>query len=318
MGAFLRRKGQILLDVMMDTGYVQPMDFLTPGSRDRFDANNKAVDYLFRALCQPEFDRVHTEHLACRIWTVLKEARVGNAQVRARMYATYRREYENFTHLPGESIDALFQRFTVVVNNMRANVDVLPYDDHDRAVKLLHSLDRTIWGGKFVAIVESEKYDPLTVNELFSKLKSAEVDRGMTAKLESPTDSRSLALVGGSKGKANTNPSTRMFSLSSLMFMPDEEFDVLGEDELALLTRRFERLHENRVNMRRNTRTCFQCGKTGHFVADCPEKVENKDGYKHKSRTDGKHQSRRDHKSKHKNKYKDERRSRKKESRGKA
>jgi hypothetical protein len=90
------------------------------------------------------------------------------------MYATYRREYENFTHLPGESIDALFQRFTVVVNNMRANVDVLPYDDHDRAIKLLHSLDRTIWGGKFEAIVESEKYDTLTVNELFSKLKSVE------------------------------------------------------------------------------------------------------------------------------------------------
>jgi hypothetical protein len=43
------------------------------------------------------------------------------------MYATYRREYENFTHLPGESIDALFQRFMVVVNNIRANVYVLPY-----------------------------------------------------------------------------------------------------------------------------------------------------------------------------------------------
>jgi hypothetical protein len=99
------------------------------------------------------------------------------------MYATYRREYENFTHLPGESIDALFQRFTFVVNNMRANVDVLPYDDHDRAVKLLHSLDHTVWGRKFEAIVESEKYDTLTVNELFSKLKSTEVDRGMPAKI---------------------------------------------------------------------------------------------------------------------------------------
>jgi hypothetical protein len=74
-----------------------------------FDANNKAVNYLFRALCQPEFDRVHTEHLACRIWLVLKEAHVGNGQVQAQMYATYRREYGNFTHLPGESIDALFQ-----------------------------------------------------------------------------------------------------------------------------------------------------------------------------------------------------------------
>jgi hypothetical protein len=95
---------------------------------------------------------------------VLKEAHVGNAEVQARMYATYHREYENFTHLPDVSIDALFQRFMVVVNNMRANVDVLPYDDHDRAVKLLHSLDRTIWGRKFEAIVESEKYDTRTVN----------------------------------------------------------------------------------------------------------------------------------------------------------
>jgi hypothetical protein len=60
---------------------------------------------------------------------------------------------------------------------MRANVDVLSYNDRDRAVKLLHSL---------------------MVNELFSKLKSADVDRGMTAKLESPTDSHSLALIGGS------------------------------------------------------------------------------------------------------------------------
>jgi hypothetical protein len=84
--AFLHGKGQILWDVTVDNSYVQPMNFLAPGSIDMFDANNKAV----------------------------------------------------------ESIDALFQRFTVAVNNMRANVDVLPYDDHDRAVKLLHSLDRTI------------------------------------------------------------------------------------------------------------------------------------------------------------------------------
>jgi hypothetical protein len=37
----------------------------------------------------------------------------------------------------------------------------------------------TLWivrfGRKFEAIVESDKYDTLTVNELFSKLKSADV-----------------------------------------------------------------------------------------------------------------------------------------------
>jgi hypothetical protein len=79
MAAFLRGKGQILRDVTVDTGYVQSMNFLALGSRDMLDANNKAVDYLFRALCQPEFDQVHTEHLACRNWSVLKKAHVGNA-----------------------------------------------------------------------------------------------------------------------------------------------------------------------------------------------------------------------------------------------
>jgi hypothetical protein len=196
---------------------------------------------------------------------VLKEAHIGNAQVQARIYATYRREYENFTHLPSESINALFQRFKVVVNNMRANVDVLPYDDHDRGVKLLHSLDRTVWAGKFEAIVELENYDTLIVNELFSKLKSAEVDWGMTAKIKG-------ALIGGSKGKANANPSTKMFSLSSLMSMPDEEFDVLEEDELALVTRQFERLHENPVNMRRNTWTCFQCASRDTSSPSAPRR----------------------------------------------
>jgi hypothetical protein len=73
-----------------------------------FDANNKTVNYLFRALCQYEFDRVYTENLACRILTYLKEAHVGNAQVLARMYATYQREYENFTRLPGESMMPCF------------------------------------------------------------------------------------------------------------------------------------------------------------------------------------------------------------------
>jgi hypothetical protein len=94
MAAFLRVKGQILWDVTVDTGYVQPMNFLALGSRDMFDANNKVADYLFHALSQPEFDRVHTEHLACRIWLVLKEAHVGNAQVQAQKYATYRRVRE--------------------------------------------------------------------------------------------------------------------------------------------------------------------------------------------------------------------------------
>jgi hypothetical protein len=61
-----------------------------------FDANNKAVDYLYRSLCESEFDQVRIEDLACRIWEQLKKAHAGNAQVQAWLFATYRREHENF------------------------------------------------------------------------------------------------------------------------------------------------------------------------------------------------------------------------------
>jgi hypothetical protein len=203
MAAFLRGKGQILWDVTVNTAYVHPVNFFAPGSRDNFDANNKAADYLYRALCRSEFDSVQIEDLACRIWEQLKNAHAENAQVQSRFFVTYRREYENFTHLPGESIDAMFQRFTMIVNNMRANVTVLPYHDHDRAIKLFHSLDRIVWSEKVKNILESEKYETLTVDELFSKLKSFEVDRGVHSKIEKPTDPHSLALVSVSGTNAN-------------------------------------------------------------------------------------------------------------------
>jgi hypothetical protein len=181
---------------------------------------------------------------------------------------------------------------------MRANVAVLPYDDHDRAVKLLHSLDRTVWSGKVEAILESEKYETLTVDELFSKLKSSEVDRGVRAKIENPTDPHSLPLVSGSR--TNVKMFLRHFSLSCLVSMPDEEFNMLGKEDLALLSRRFERMYTNRKNARRSSSMCYRCEKHMHFIAESPEAIEVKPEHKDRSRTDHKHRSRDDCKGKNK------------------
>jgi hypothetical protein len=52
----------------------------------------------------------------------------------------------------------------------------LSYDDHERALKLLHALDQRVWDVKVSAIIESPNYETLTVYELFSKLKSTKID----------------------------------------------------------------------------------------------------------------------------------------------
>jgi hypothetical protein len=82
--------------------------------------------------------------------------------------------------------------------------------------------------------------------------------------------------------------------------MLDEEFDVLGEENLVLLRRRFERMYMNWKNARRSSGMCYLCGKHEHFIAECPEAMEVKPEHKHRSRTDHKHHSRDDYKGKKK------------------
>jgi hypothetical protein len=116
-----------------------------------------------------------------------------------------------------------------------------------------------VWSEKVEAIIESEKYETLKVDELFSKLKSSKVDRGVRAKIENPTDPHSLALISGSR--TNANMSSRHFSLSCLVSMPDEEFNMLGKEDLVFLSRRFKRMYTNQKNARRSSGMCYRCGK---------------------------------------------------------
>ena len=47
MSAFLRGKGNLCWGVTNDPTYVTPVNMEAAGAKDKFEANAKAVDYLF-------------------------------------------------------------------------------------------------------------------------------------------------------------------------------------------------------------------------------------------------------------------------------
>lgn len=130
--------------------------------------------------------------------------------------------------------------------------------------------------------MESSRYATLTVDELFSKLKSSEIDMNLRTKTEKPSDHPIDLVSGSSEKRAVANPSQSSFSfISCLMSLTEDQLEEIdNDDNLALMSRRFTRFHDNLMNRNRSHNTCYSCGKLGHYVADCPEKVKPKDEYK--------------------------------------
>src|SRR5579859_5947014 len=246
---------------------------------DQHNANSRARSLLFSALRDADFERVSNCSTAREIWKRLENYHEGTPQVKNRVYEAYKREYDNLVQLEGESIDALFARAQSIINKMKANKPTMVLDDHERAIKLLYALDRKVWEVKVNALQEFATLDDLTVDKLYSKLKSSELDAQIQAKIRNPS-APTMALVSGKTSSSSSANSSQCFALSSLVYVTEEQLECLGNDELALVIGRFSRFHNNRLNRRwggGQKDGCFGCGDPDHYVANCPKKARNPD-----------------------------------------
>ena len=169
---------------------------------------------LFAAVGTAEYQHVCHLETAREVWTRLASRHEGTATVKARLFQTHRREYENFVQKAGESVEEMFGRFQSTINKLRANMcetDHLP-TDHEQALKLLHLLDPKVWASTAAAIVEGSSYNILTTAELFSKLKAAKVDKLLWSTPSSGVGSKSLALTSAEGASANPVDSFALLS----------------------------------------------------------------------------------------------------------
>ncbi|XP_066351659.1 uncharacterized protein [Miscanthus floridulus] len=169
MTNYLKGKSLKLWKITQNATYVIPAEEPTDAAEiGLLETNHRAVAILQASICKTEYDRVSSEDLAYQIWEKLRKYHEGSNTVKNRKFEIHRKEFDAFCQLPSESIDDMFARFQVIVNKMKAMNSNMPYDDHARALRLLHSLNDE-WDMKVEAIVESVGYETLTTDELYNE-----------------------------------------------------------------------------------------------------------------------------------------------------
>jgi hypothetical protein len=99
MSAYLQGIDWLVWEICEDATYVvlEPCARVTQDQKDRHNANSRARIVLFSSLSFQEFERVSDCTTAREIWVRLQSYHEGTAQVKTRLYETYKKEYKNFT-----------------------------------------------------------------------------------------------------------------------------------------------------------------------------------------------------------------------------
>ena len=241
-------------------------DAITPANLVHVENNYKARNFIIQGLQRSDVDRVSHLASAHEVWNALCSYHEGSNSVKEVRQDMYKKEYMRFEMKTGESLDEFFARFNKILSNLRALG--VTYTDAETSRQLLSALDMSIWEMKVTSIRESTVMSTLTLDILYSKLKTHELDI-----LARRTGSKSISLVTNPTS-SNDGTSSHCYALSSLSQLTEQQLEQCPEEELALLTSRFSRALQNVRSRKRggnNIPSCFECGDPNHFRQSCPK-----------------------------------------------
>jgi hypothetical protein len=178
-------------------------------------------------------------------------------------------ELGRFAMIRGEEPTQTYNRLKTLVNKIRSYGSTR-WTDHDIVRLMLRSF--TVLDPHLVnSIRENPRYTKMTPKEILEKFVSGRMmikeARYVDEALNGPMpiyEPQTVALKATSSREALPSKVAQV------------EAAGLNEDEMAHIIKRFKtklkgrKEHPNKSKTKRK-RSCFKCGKTGHFIANCPD-----------------------------------------------
>jgi hypothetical protein len=246
---------------------------------EQIHKNAQATTVLLAFLCRDEYNKVSGLDNAKKIWDTLKISHEGNDATMITKMELVEGELGRFAMIRGEEPTQTYNRLKTLINKIRSYGSTR-WTDNDIVRLMLRSF--TVIDPHLVNLIrENPRYTKMTPEEILGKF----VSGCMTVKEARYMDDA----PNGPLAVYEPQP-VALKATSSREALPSKVAQVeaagLNEDEMALIIKRFKTALKGRKeypnkNKARGKRSCFKCGKTGHFIAQCPHNDDDQEQEKH-------------------------------------
>jgi hypothetical protein len=251
-------------------------------SMNKFKKNAQDTTDLLASLCREEYHKVSGLDNAKQIWDTLKISHEGNDTTIITKMELVEGELGRFAMIRGEEPTQMYNRLKTLANKIRIYGSTR-WTDHDVVRLMLRSF--TVLDPHLVnSIRENPRYTKMTPEEILGKFVSKRMmikeARYVDEALNGPMpiyEPQTVALKATISREALPNKVAQV------------EATGLNEDEMALIIKRFKtalkgRKEYSNKNKAKGKRSCFKCGKTCHFIAQCPDNENDQGDERHGKR----------------------------------
>jgi hypothetical protein len=238
--------------------------------------NAQTTTVLLESLCRDEYNKVSDLDNAKQIWDTLKISHEGNDATMITKMELVEGELGRFAMIRGEEPTQTYNRLKTLINKIRSYGSTR-WTDHGVVRLMLRSF--TVVDPHLVNLIrENPRYTKMTPEEILGKFVSG---RMMVKEARYVDDA-----LNGPMPIYEPQPVALKATSSIREALPSKVAQVeaagLNEDEMALIIKRFKttlkgrKEHPNKSKSK-GKRSCFKCGKTGHFIANCPDNAKDQE-----------------------------------------
>jgi hypothetical protein len=249
---------------------------------EQIHKNAQATTVLLASLCRDEYNKVSGLDNTKQIWDTLKISHEGNDATMITKMDLVEGKLGRFAMMRGEESTQTYNRLKTLVNKIRSYGSTR-WTDHDVIRLMLRSF--IIIDPHLVNLIrENPRYTKMTPEEILEKFVSG---RMMVKEARYVDD-----VLNGPLPIYEPQP-VALKATSSKETLPSKVAQVeaarLNEDKMALIIKSFKTTLKGRKeypnkNKIRGKRSCFKYGKTGHFIAQCPDNDNDQGQEKHEKR----------------------------------